>query len=497
MATDVALKRSDEEPAREGHLVRSFTLWSSFSFSLAFISPCVALYGVFALSITTAGPAFWLGFPLIFVAQLVIAIALGELVSRWPLEGSIYQWSRRLIGAGGGWVGGWVYIWTLMVSMASVATGAAGFLARSLGINPTPGQIALITIAFLLLGTVVNLAGSVALRVVITASIIAETVGTVGLGLLLLFHRHQHLSAITHGLSGHVNGSYFTGPFLIAISILGYSFVGFESAGSMAEEVKNPRRTLPRALVFSMAFVAVIVSFAGLMLILATPNLGAVLGGTVSDPVYGTLSSDLGTTTAKLFEVLFTIAFLASFLAVQTTSSRMIWAYARDRALPMSRPLARLNRQNQPVTALCVATSVGIVIVILGRQTPHLYQLLVNFSAAGFFVAYLFPLSGSLISRLRGRWQPGEFNVGRYSLAVTAAAIVFAAAEFVNIAWPRRFYPQWYLNWAVWIAVAVLAVTGAILYLLQRDQMDVTPLDDASDDDLTAALISESGPATA
>jgi amino acid transporter len=490
MVADLDVAVRGEEPVHEGHLVRSFTLWSSFSFSLAFISPCVALYGVFALSITTAGPAFWLGFPLIFIAQLVIATALGELVSRWPLEGSIYQWSRRLIGAGGGWVGGWVYIWTLMVSMASVATGAAGFLARSLGVNPSPGQLALITIGFLLVGTLVNLAGSVALRVVITASIIAETLGTVGLGLVLLFHRHQHLSAITHGTSGHIHGSYFTGPFLIAISILGYSFVGFESAGSMAEEVKNPRRTLPRALIFSMAFVAVIVSFAGLMLILATPNLGAVLSGNVSDPVYGTLSADLGTATAKLFEVLFTIAFLASFLAVQTTSSRMIWSYARDRALPLSKPLARLNRQNQPVTALCVATTVGIVIVILGRQTPHLYQILVNFSAAGFFAAYLFPLSGSLVARLRGRWEPGPFSLGRWSLGVTIAAIIFAFAEFLNIAWPRHFYPQWYLNWAVWIAVAVLGVTGAVIYHLQKGQMDPTPIDDGSDDELTEALAS-------
>jgi amino acid transporter len=469
--------------ARSGHLTRTFSLWSSFSFSLAFISPCVALYGVFGLSMLTAGPAFWLGFPMIFVAQLVIAIALGELVSRWPLEGSIYQWTRRLLGAGGGWAGGWVYIWTLMVSMASVATGAAGFLARTLGVTPSGWQLAWITIAFLLLGTIVNVAGSVALRVVITISIIAETVGTVGLGALLLFHQHQSISVIGHGTSGHLSSSFFTGPFLIAISILGYSFVGFESAGSMAEEVKNPRRTLPRALIFSMAFVAVIVSFAGLALILATPNLSDVLSGKVSDPVYTTLTSNLGTATAKLFEVLFTIAFLASFLAVQTTSSRMIWAYARDRALPWSGPLSRLSKkENQPVTALALATGVGIVIVVLGQSTPKVYQLLLNFSAAGFFAAYLFPLTGSLLMRLRKQWQPGPFTVGRYGLALTIAAIVFALAEFVNIAWPRDVYPQWYLNWSVWLAVAVLTVTGVALYAAQRRRIAATPISDPADD---------------
>ena len=86
MSEQVSVSASDR-PAAEPELRRTFSLWSSFSFSLAFISPCVALYGVYDLSITTAGPSFWLSFPLIFVAQFVIALALAELVSRWPIRG--------------------------------------------------------------------------------------------------------------------------------------------------------------------------------------------------------------------------------------------------------------------------------------------------------------------------------------------------------------------------------------------------------------------------
>ena len=92
-----------------------------------------------------------------------------------------------MLGPRGGWIGGWVYIWTLVVSLASVATGAAGFAARVVGVTPTGWQLASLTIAFLLLGTVVNVSGSRALKVVITASIIAETLGTVGVGTILLF----------------------------------------------------------------------------------------------------------------------------------------------------------------------------------------------------------------------------------------------------------------------------------------------------------------------
>ena len=257
----------------------------------------------------------------------------------------------------------------------------------------------------------------------------------------LLFHQHQPLSVLGHGTTGSLNGSYLSGPLLIAIAILGYSFVGFESVGSLAEEVHTPRRTVPKALVSSMVFVAIIVSFAGLAFILATPDMAAVVSGKVADPVYSTLTFNLGGTVAKASEVLFTIAFLASFLAVQTTVSRMIWSYARDKAIPGHLSLSRLTaRQRQPAVALFVATGVAVVIVILGQATPKVYELLINFSAAGFFAAYLFPLTGSIWQRVSGRWSAGPFSLGRAGLTVAIVAAIFAALEFINIAWPRSVY---------------------------------------------------------
>ena len=102
-------------------LKREFSLWSSFAFAFAFISPIVALYGIFGLAINVAGPTFWFGFLLVFGGQLLVALVFAQLVSRWPLEGSIYQWSRRLVSNGYGWFAGWAYI-----AMALTARKAPG-----------------------------------------------------------------------------------------------------------------------------------------------------------------------------------------------------------------------------------------------------------------------------------------------------------------------------------------------------------------------------------
>lgn len=459
-------------------LKREFSLWSSFAFAFAFISPIVALYGIFGLAIGVAGPTFWFGFFLVFGGQLLVAFVFAMLVSRWPLEGSIYQWSRRLVGNGYGWFAGWTYMWTLVIAMATVALGAAGFIANIVGVDaPTSGQRALIALAILLCGTGLNLIGRQALKIFMTASIIAEIVGSLGLGTwLLLFHRNQPLSVLTDGLGSGTGGDYLSlsGPFLVAVAFIGWSFVGFESAGAIAEEVHEPRRNLPKAVIFSLTFIAVVVMYSSLAIILAIPDMSAVTSAPtdpnhVVDPVYSTLTAALGDGIAKPVEVLFIIGFLASFLALQTSASRVIWAYARDNALPASHLLTRLSKgQKQPVVALLVTTVVGAALFLLSNLSPNIYLLMVNFTTGGFFLAFLFPLVGALVVQLRGTWRPGPFTLGRGSLLVTALAVVWAGFEFLNIAWPRAVNAERFLDWSVWIAVVVLGLVGAVIFAAVR-----------------------------
>ncbi len=449
-------------------LKREFSLWSSFAFAFAFISPIVALYGIFGLAITAAGPRFWWGFFLVFAGQILVALVFAALVSRWPIEGSIYQWSARLLGRGYGWFAGWAYTWTLIIAMATVALGAAGFIANIVGIDsPSGTQRASIAFVILLCGTGLNLIGRQALKVFMTASIIAEVVGSLGLGTwLLAFHRHNSLSVLFDG-AGTQSAGYFSlsGPFLVAVAFIGFSFVGFESAGAIAEEVQEPRKNLPKAVIFSLVFIAAVVIYASLAIILAIPDLSAVANGAVADPVSSTLTSALGSGIAKPVEVLFVIGFLASFLALQTSASRLIWAFARDRALPGATVLSRLStKQRLPRAALLVTTVLGAVLFLLSNLATNLYTIMVNFSAGGFFLAFLFPLVGFLLVQLRGKWVAGPFGLGRGSLILTAAATIWVIFEFLNIAWPRRVYPDRYLDWSVWIMIAVLGVVGVLVY---------------------------------
>jgi len=465
------LSHTVEQAPGEHTLKREFSLSSSFIFSFAFISPIVALYGIFALAISTAGPSFWWAFPIVFVGQLLVALVFAMLVSRWPFEGSIYQWSRRLLGNGWGWFAGWAYMWTLVIAMATVALGAAGFIADIVGITDASAtQKALIAFVILLLGTGLNLIGRTALKIFMSCSIIAEVIGSIGLGTwLLVFHRNNSLDVLATGGGGQSGYLSMTGPFLVALAFVGFSFVGFESAGAIAEEVHEPRRNLPKAVIFSLTFIAIVVMYASLAIILAIPDMAAVTSGEETDPVTSTLRSQLGSGIAKPVELLFVIGFLASFLALQTSASRVIWSYARDRALPASPSLSRLSsRQRIPVPALLVTTVIGSALFLLSNLASNVYTLMVNFSAGGFFFAFLFPLIGSVVVQARGAWRAGPFSLGSATAPVTAVATAWAVLQFINIAWPRDVYPQAYLNWSVFITIGVLALVGGAIYASVR-----------------------------
>lgn len=480
----------------DDHLLkREFSLWSAFAFAFAFISPIVALYGIFGLAYSTAGPSFWWNFIIVFAGQLLVAMVFAELVSRWPIEGSIYQWSRHLMGEAYGWGAGWVYMWTLVVAMSAVSIFAAGFVGNVFGWDLSAGQQALVAWVILLLGTAANVAGRLVLKILMTGSIIAEIVGSIGLGAwLILFHRENSFSVLTDGFSGD---SYLSvsGPFLIAMAFVGWSFVGFESAGSIAEEVHHPRRNLPRAVIFSISFIALIVMFSALAIIVSIPP---DIAANSADPVYDTLVYHLGDGVAKVAEVLFTVGFLASFLALQTSASRLIWSYARDRALPAPALLARLSRgEKQPVVALILATTIGSVIILLSQLAPDFYTLMLNFTSGGFYLAFLFPLVANVVTRLRGGWQPGPFSFGRWGTPLSVAAVLWAAFQFANIAWPRDFYPDTpYLNWSIILAVLGLAVVGAGIYLAVRGGITTFPtfeVDDPEDNARTRAYLEEQG----
>jgi amino acid transporter len=454
-----------EDPSASLTLKRGFTFRSAFSLAFADVSPIVALYTVFSIIVALAGLGFWLAFPVVLAGQLLVAAVFGEVASRWPLAGSVYQWSRHLVGPRYGWFTAWAYIWGLTIALAALAYGGSGFLLGAAG-DTAPAQLthALVALGLVVFASTLNIAGRIFLKLFLALSVCAEVIGSIGLGTYLLArYQVNPLSGLIHGAGAVQGASWLGGPFIAAIAVVGWSFLGFESAGSIAEEVRRPERNVPWAIFLGLFAVGVVVLYSGMALDLAVPNIRAVLAGKVPDPIAATLTAHLGAAAAQGFQVLFLLGFLGSFTAVQSAVSRCIWASARDRVLPGHRALVKLTSgERLPwVSILCTAVVAGGLVFI---SASKIYAVLINFTNAGFYIAFALPVLAAAWARLTGRWVPGPWSLGRWGKVVTYVAALWLVAEIVNIAWPRAsLYGSGYLRWSVLLMIAALGAAGVLI----------------------------------
>lgn len=479
------------ETGTNAHLLREFRARDAFMIAFVFISPIVALYGVFGLVLLTAGPVGWWAFVVVLILQVVLAATLGAMVSRWPVEGGSYQWARRLVGPNYGWATGWAYLWTLIIVIASGAYFVAGILPPLLGIDPfTIGQQTLVAVGVVAFVTALNSLGPTTLKVFSRASLVAELVGSVGLAtVLLIWHRNQPLSILTE-TAGATPDHYLWAGFVFAIGVVGYSFAGFESVCSMAEEIKDPERHLPRAMILAVLAIGAVVLYSSLALILAIPDLPSVMLGQVADPAAETIVAALGANAAKPFLFMVLLGFIAAMVVAQTSLSRVLWSFARDESIPAAGFLVKLSgRHKQPIRAL-VTLGVLICVVIGSAFSEKIYTTLISGATAGFFLTMTLVVAGLLRSVVGGQWRNGPFNFGRFTPLVATIAGVWVAFQFVNLCWPRAVGQPWYVTWAVALGIAVIAALGLVARTLVREPLEDPQLPPAIDEDVAASHMS-------
>lgn len=446
---------------------REFTMFSALSIAFAFVSPIVALYSVLGIGLAASGPAFiWGGF-ILYLGQLLVVLALGVLASKWADAGGIYQWSRRLLGERYGWFASWTYIWTLLITLPAVAYAGAVLIPPMFGIEaPTTTVVIWLAIALLVLTTLVNIAGRAFIKILTIGVIVAEAIGSVGVAIwLLLFNRNQSLDYISPASLGDFEGVFFMAPLIMAIAFSSYFAIGFESASSIAEEVKAPKRAVPRAMVFAFFAIMGIVMLSALAFTLAIPNDEFLTNPeTGADPAVAIMQMAFPEPVFRGILVLFVIAFAASLMTIQITVSRLVWATARNGEIPFSKVLSKLSGETGLPRVAVIVTAVIGALLFIPFQTEGIQLALISFSSVGFFVSFLFPILGATIARARGNWQhdPSLF-LGKWGSTVTWLALIWLLFQIVNVAWPRESGAGWATDWATILGALGVAVLGIIV----------------------------------
>jgi len=459
---------------------RSIGLISNFSLGFTYLSPLTAVYSLFALAITLAGPPSIWWILIAAGGQLLVAIVFGETASQYPITGGLYPWARRLWGRKYAWMAAWVYLWALVVTVTSIAEYSAGFVANLFHYDASPLNT-LITSVVLLLGVMgINMSGTKNLARVARLGFWCEILSVVALGIyLLIFHRAQPFSVVFDGMGAIAsNGSYTTA--FLASSLLGlFMFFGFEACGNVAEEVKNPSKQIPVAMILSIVFGAISAVVSVLGYLLASPNLPDIVSGKITDPLPTILQEALGPTGAQIFIAIAVVAMLSCILSLQAALSRLLFAFARDEMLPKSTWLSKLSKQGVPDHAMIISCLLPLVFCVWVYFTPDNLARITAFAVVGIYVSFQMVVLAALRQRLKG-WKPaGEWSVGAWGIIINIAALaygVFAIYLLVQPADGASIIDRW----IVMIGLGIVIISGLLyMFIAKPYGKSTAPEDDA------------------
>lgn len=444
---------------------REMSLWQNFSLGFTYLSPVVGVYSLFALALAAGGPPMFWWVLICGVGQFLVALVFSEIVSQYPIAGGVYPWARRLWGRGYAWLTGWIYGFALIATIASVTYGAGPFIAGILGMEPSQNLTITLAIVLILVVTVINLGGTKLLGRVAFFGFIAELIGVIIVGgVLITTHREQPLGVIFDTSFITSGGTSYSTAFMGAALIGLYLYYGFEACGDVAEEVPNPGLNIPKAMRMTLYIGGAASLFITYALILSVTDIGAVISGTSVDPIGESLAAAFGATGSRAIEAIVVVSFFSCALSLQAAASRLIYSYARDEMIPFRKALSRMNESTHMAPVALGVTAVLPIISVLGDLVlPGGIYRLVAFASVGIYIAFQMVVFAALRARLSG-WKPaGKWSMGGSGLLVNVVALAYGLFAIYLMLKPYGIEGGSIVdNWIVAVEVAIVVVVGVV-----------------------------------
>jgi urea carboxylase system permease len=465
-------------------LHRRIGWYGSFAAGFSFVSILTTVFQLFSFGYGFGGPSFVWTWPIVFVGQFLVALCFAELAARYPISGAIYQWSTRMGGRLWGWSAGWLMLVAQIVTVAAAAIALEIVLPSVWSgfqiVSGTGTNAVLLGTLLLVVTTSVNAVGVRAMSLINTAGVTCELVGVTLLVIALFAHAKRGAGIVLHTGPGVGHGAGYLWSFVISGLMAAYVMVGFDSAGELSEETRDPRRTAPRTILRAL----VVSGIGGALMLLATLMAApSTSDGSLGDPTKGlpyVLTSRLGDTLGRVFLVDVAIAVSVCTLAIQTATTRMIFSMARDRVLPFHRSLSTVNpRTGTPIRPAVLVGVLTVALLAVNVGNAQVFLALSSVCIMLLYIAYLMVTGPMLLQRLRG-WpgtvdgQPnapqGLFRLGRAGIVVNALAVVWGLGMAVNLGWPRQkvFGTTWYLQFFPELFLVGAIVVGALAHARQQ-----------------------------
>lgn len=351
-------------------LQRTLSLGSVVLFGIAYMTPIIVLgtFGILAQATDGQVPAAYLA---ALIAMFFTALSYGRMAAAFPVAGSAYSYVRKAISPRLGFIAGWaVLLDYLFLPMAIWLIGAA-YLGSAFPSVPQPVWV----LAFIVVTSAINIVG---LKLANTVNALLMLVQFLVLAAFVALCIH-YIGGDGHtplwSLAPFTSGNLQMPLIMSGAAIACYSFLGFDAVSTLTEETRDPRRTIPKAIMLITLAGGLI--FVGVSYFVQLAHPGAQFEN-IDAAAYEIARNIGGDVFVSVFLIGLVVGQFASGLSAQASGSRLLYAMGRDGVLPSS-VFGRLSeRFGTPVSSIVLCAVVALLALKLDVTTSTSF---INFGA--------------------------------------------------------------------------------------------------------------------
>ncbi|WP_207262346.1 APC family permease [Pseudomonas sp. GW101-3H06] len=351
-------------------LQRTLSLGSVVLFGIAYMTPIIVLgtFGILAQSTAGRVPAAYLA---ALVAMFFTAMSYGRMASAFPVAGSAYSYVRKAISPKLGFIAGWaVLLDYLFLPMAIWLIGAA-YLNSAFPAVPQWVWV----LAFIGITSAINIVGLKLANGINALLMLVQFLVLVAFVALCVHYVGGDASTPLWSIKPFFNGDMQMPLIMSGAAIACYSFLGFDAVSTLTEETRDPRRTIPRAIMLITLIGGLIFVCVSYFVQIAHPSFQF---DSVDSAAYEIARNIGGDLFVSIFLIGLIVGQFASGLSAQASGSRLLYAMGRDGVLPKSFFGTLHERFGTPINSILLCAVVALLALKLDVTTSTSF---INFGA--------------------------------------------------------------------------------------------------------------------
>ncbi|PHH90203.1 hypothetical protein CDD83_4247 [Cordyceps sp. RAO-2017] len=391
-----------EKLGKKSVLKRNFRFLTILGFSCAVLVTWEGATITYGLGLKNGGPAGLIyGFIFIWIGNISVFATLCELISIAPTCGGQYHWVAMLAPKSSSKFLSYITGWLTLAGWQGAAASSGFFNGKmiqgliiflSATYQPENWHAVMLLWLVILIVLVMNTVISSMLPKIEGVVLILHIVGFFAV-LITLFTFGQRQDAASVFVEFNNGGNWSSQALSVFVGLAGcaYSFAGVDCSFHMCEEVENPSAAVPRSIMTSV----LINGAMGLSMIIAllygTTDLEKAMESTTGYPfmeIFYQATGSVGGTAAMICLVIFMSVCCTVGLVAAT--SRMCWAFSRDRGLPFWRALSKVGTWTcVPVWAIAATSLISCLLGLITLGSKVVFEALVSVTISGLYSSYL------------------------------------------------------------------------------------------------------------